>query len=1058
MTFTIDSPADALKTGQAKLWIVLIGVQHYQDPRFASLPYSTIDCQGLADALSTATEAFPEKTVFLHCESATAPTFEAVRSSLQTLANQAQAEDTVLIYFCGHSALESRFQQVVLCLADTQQDNLLKTGLSMMSLLGFLGQCAAKHQILWLDTGHELPTLEQTRFDDSTPQLIEMLRQRSIQHPGFFSLLAFSLSGKNRLQRSWKSSEFGHGVFTYFLIKGLRGEAADAEGMIDVEKLYQYVHDQTVQYVEQSNQEKSITETVLRAQTPRKITRSNERIILGIQAATVTGSDENAEASEENESLNNLDQRSHSEPISDALSEAELLAETSRKQHLEEAQRQREEQRKQKEEAQRQQQEILRRQRLAEAAERKQREEILRQQRLEEETQRRQQEEILRRQREEQRQQQEETLRQQRLEEEAQRRQQEEALRRQREAQRQQQEETLRQQRLEEEAQRKQREEMLRQQRLEAEAQRKQQEETLRQQRLEEAAQRQQREAERKQQAEILRQQRLEAEAQRQQQAAILRQQRLAEAAQRKQQLQQETQRRREAQAQRRRQRLEERSQRRRQQIQDVTATIAQFNRSTSTLATQQSLQAIRSLRQTASKLTGFVGHQQRSMATTASQKLTGVAAQIGRSSSTLADFSQTQRQNPKTRKQIVRIVGGLGLTAGAIALVAAYHHRSVQLQSIQALSRESETLLASNQSQAAIVAALKAGSQFQQLDRPWNFLPEQTRIQTATTLQQALLTAPVASTNSKAVIAAVSPDGQWIATANEDASIALWQLNQTTPKTIFKGHTDRITQLQFSADGKRLASASDDKTAKLWDVEKGILIKTLAGHTDRVTAVSFRSDGSVLATGSADRSVKLWTIPSGRLVETLKGNEATIRVIRFNSDDSILATGSDDNTIRLWYPDSPKPFVMGRTGNSGGVTEMIFSPDGKTIASATNETISLWKMSDAKPDREANPERTLSGSRVLAISFNPTGNVLASASQDGTVKLWDVQNGTIIKTLPESQNTKIQTVAFNTEGNELIGVSDRAQITVWNLNLTSLIQQGCDRIRQSPDFSTVCK
>ncbi len=78
-----DDPLDVLISGKAKLWMLLVGVNQYQDERLTPLKFAVSDCQGLAEALEEAIQSFPNKEVIIHCNSAAPPsTLEANRSIL----------------------------------------------------------------------------------------------------------------------------------------------------------------------------------------------------------------------------------------------------------------------------------------------------------------------------------------------------------------------------------------------------------------------------------------------------------------------------------------------------------------------------------------------------------------------------------------------------------------------------------------------------------------------------------------------------------------------------------------------------------------------------------------------------------------------------------------------------------------------------------------------------------------------------------------------------------------------------------------------------------------
>ncbi|WP_414755163.1 eIF2A-related protein [Anabaena sp. CCY 9910] len=296
-----------LATGKAKLWLLLVGVNQYQDERLPTLRYSAVDCQGLATALADATCRFPDKSEWVHHDFATQlPTLTTVRDSLRQVTHQAQPEDTILFYFSGHGILEPGSQQAILCLADTQTDDLLNTGLGLPELLQCLENSQAQTQLVWLDACHSGSlTFRGARSNHTpaslpnpTPQIVELLRQRAKQSKGFYALLSCDTN-----QQSWEFPELGHGVFTYYLMRGLRGEAADIQGLIDADGLYRYVYHQTRQYIEQTNQQLRLINQQNRSrgntqvyseyplQTPKRIVEGVGEVILGVKPALVVSPD-----------------------------------------------------------------------------------------------------------------------------------------------------------------------------------------------------------------------------------------------------------------------------------------------------------------------------------------------------------------------------------------------------------------------------------------------------------------------------------------------------------------------------------------------------------------------------------------------------------------------------------------------------------------------------------------------------------------------------------------------------------------------------------------------
>jgi uncharacterized caspase-like protein len=293
---------NTLRTGESKLWILLVGVNDYQDESLPSLRYPALDCQGLGEAILEATQKFPNKEVFVHHDfAAEPPTLERVRGNLKQIVTQAQSPDSILLYFSGHGMLDPKTQQAVLCLSNTRYNDLLETGLVMQDMLQMLGNSFASQQLVCLDTCHSgdmklLKTHRGSARDGNitetllnpTPQITQILRQRAAQSKGFCALLSCDQG-----QKSWEFPELGHGVFTYYLMQGLLGEAADSHGVIEADGLYKYVYRQTVGYIDKLNHQlRLINQQKLNRgeselypeyplQTPKRIVEGVGELILG---------------------------------------------------------------------------------------------------------------------------------------------------------------------------------------------------------------------------------------------------------------------------------------------------------------------------------------------------------------------------------------------------------------------------------------------------------------------------------------------------------------------------------------------------------------------------------------------------------------------------------------------------------------------------------------------------------------------------------------------------------------------------------------------------------
>ena len=273
----------------------------------------------------------------------------------------------------------------------------------------------------------------------------------------------------------------------------------------------------------------------------------------------------------------------------------------------------------------------------------------------------------------------------------------------------------------------------------------------------------------------------------------------------------------------------------------------------------------------------------------------------------------------------------------------------------------------------------------------------------------------------------AFSPDGEMLAIGSGDDTIKLWYLKKGKNIQIFWwNNLSGVNAIAFSPNGQTIASASTDNTIKLWNVSTGELRHTLQGHAGWVSSVAFSPDGQTIASGSDDNTIKLWNATDGQLQGTLRGHTDWVSSVAFSPNGKTLASGSFDNTIKLWNPVTGE-LQSTLISNSLRVRSIAFSPDGKMLASGTGEgTIELWNLITGKL------EKTLPGHEkaITAIAFSPDGQKIAS-SGDSVVKIWGTKTGFLLENISGHLDT-VDAIAFNPRHPILATGSDDKTIKIW--------------------------
>jgi WD40 repeat protein/Cdc6-like AAA superfamily ATPase len=300
-----------------------------------------------------------------------------------------------------------------------------------------------------------------------------------------------------------------------------------------------------------------------------------------------------------------------------------------------------------------------------------------------------------------------------------------------------------------------------------------------------------------------------------------------------------------------------------------------------------------------------------------------------------------------------------------------------------------------------------------------------------------------------------ISRNGKTAVSGSGDGTLRVWDLESGSCIKTFKGHKDEIESVSITPDAKIAVSGSADRTIRVWDLEQNKCIKTFEAHGCSVASVSITPDGSTIISGSScqvkrdDNTIKVWGLNKGQLIKSIsKGTAYSTENLSITPDGRIAITAGGGFGKTFWtcplfvWNLATGQLIKIIEGHDFPIKCVVITPDGKiAISGGDDKTLRMWDIEKGQLNKTHQPYKK----SVDCVSILPDGKKAVSMHKDGIIRIWNLETGRCIRKLDSRTKKVEQTEAafvslsfsqgvITPDGKKAVSKHKDGTIHVWNL------------------------
>lgn len=272
----------------------------------------------------------------------------------------------------------------------------------------------------------------------------------------------------------------------------------------------------------------------------------------------------------------------------------------------------------------------------------------------------------------------------------------------------------------------------------------------------------------------------------------------------------------------------------------------------------------------------------------------------------------------------------------------------------------------------------------------------------------------------------AVTPKGQRAISGGGDGTVRIWNLDTGTQEWAIPAHHDEVVALTLTSDGRWAISGGGDGLVKVWDLEGRTVKWTIADYSGEVIALALTIDGKRLVVGAGNKVV-IWNIDTRKAEAAYDIPEGWVRTVAIAAEGQRVVAGID-NKVCVWNLNTDEAARI--LVDQRWVYAVALTLDGQRVISGSEDgTLRVWNLDVGT----AEPTATGHSGGVRAIAPTADGRLAISGGKDGILHVWDLAEGRIERSLSGHMGW-VYAVVLTPDEKQVLSGGDNGELRRWNL------------------------